>query len=414
MSPALHLSFGAVDVGAGCLPAGHGRPADPHSARLADQHGRVRFYLIGTAVFTAGSLLAALSMSGAWLIVSRVVQGGGRGPHGAPPPPPSSPPCSRRRSAAAPWASTSWPCTSASASDRRWAASSWTPWAGAGSSSSICRSASSSSCGAGSCCRARERVAGRAARRLRRRGPARHVPHQPAGAAHLRPGVGMGGAAHDRPARALRGCARRVRRRRAARGRRRCSTSTCCVHNRLFAAANTAALLNYMALFAISVLTAIFLQVVQGRSASLTGRLHPQPAAAAWPCSARSAGRLSDRIGSRVLATGGMVGHRPRHGPAGRHAHDRAGVAGRREPGYRGPRHGGLQRAQHLRHHGQRAARPAQRGERLHRDHAHHRAGAQRGPARRHRRQSAGARGRAGCCSRTGTAPEPPASRRRP
>ena len=45
------------------------------------------------------------------------------------------------------------------------------------------------------------------------------------------------------------------------------------LHNRLFAAANTAALLNYMALFAISLLTAIYLEVVQGRSAGLTGWL---------------------------------------------------------------------------------------------------------------------------------------------
>ena len=78
------------------------------------------------------------------------------------------------------------------------------------------------------------------------------------------------------------------------------------VHNRLFAAANLAALLNYMALYAISVLTAIFLQVVQGRSASLTGLLilsQPLLMAILSPFS----GRLSDRIGSRVLATGGMV-----------------------------------------------------------------------------------------------------------
>jgi MFS family permease len=78
------------------------------------------------------------------------------------------------------------------------------------------------------------------------------------------------------------------------------------MHNRLFAAANLAALLNYMALYAISVLTAIFLQVVQGRSASLTGLLilsQPLLMAILSPFS----GRLSDRIGSRVLATGGMV-----------------------------------------------------------------------------------------------------------
>jgi EmrB/QacA subfamily drug resistance transporter len=76
--------------------------------------------------------------------------------------------------------------------------------------------------------------------------------------------------------------------------------------NRLFAAANTAALLNYMALFAVALLTAIFLEVVQDRSAALTGWLmlsQPLLMALLSPFS----GLLSDRIGSRVLATGGMV-----------------------------------------------------------------------------------------------------------
>ena len=76
--------------------------------------------------------------------------------------------------------------------------------------------------------------------------------------------------------------------------------------NRLFAAANTAALLNYMALYGISLLTALYLQIVQDRSASLTGWLllsMPLLMAVLSPFS----GRLSDRIGSRVLATGGMV-----------------------------------------------------------------------------------------------------------
>ena len=76
--------------------------------------------------------------------------------------------------------------------------------------------------------------------------------------------------------------------------------------NRLFAAANTAALLNYMALYGIGLLTAIFLELVQGRSASLTGWLllsQPLLMAVLSPFS----GRLSDRIGSRVLATAGMV-----------------------------------------------------------------------------------------------------------
>ncbi len=76
--------------------------------------------------------------------------------------------------------------------------------------------------------------------------------------------------------------------------------------NRLFAAANLAALLNYMALYGPIVLTAIYLQAVQGRSAAVTGWLllsQPVLQAALSPF----AGRLSDRIGSRVLTTGGMV-----------------------------------------------------------------------------------------------------------
>ena len=78
------------------------------------------------------------------------------------------------------------------------------------------------------------------------------------------------------------------------------------LHNRLFAAANTAALLNYMALYAITILTAIFLEVVQGRSAGLTGWIMLAQAAMQAILSPFS-GRLSDRVGSRVLATGGMV-----------------------------------------------------------------------------------------------------------
>jgi EmrB/QacA subfamily drug resistance transporter len=77
------------------------------------------------------------------------------------------------------------------------------------------------------------------------------------------------------------------------------------MHNRLFAAANSAALLNYMALYAISILTAVFLEIVQDRSASLTGWImlsQPVMQAALAPL----AGRLSDRVGSRVLATAGM------------------------------------------------------------------------------------------------------------
>jgi len=76
--------------------------------------------------------------------------------------------------------------------------------------------------------------------------------------------------------------------------------------NRLFAAANVAALLNYMALFAVAILTAVQLQLVTGLSARHTGWIMlSQPVVQALL--SPFAGRLSDRMGSRVLATTGMV-----------------------------------------------------------------------------------------------------------
>lgn len=77
-------------------------------------------------------------------------------------------------------------------------------------------------------------------------------------------------------------------------------------HNRLFAAANVAALLNYMALFGIAILTAIELQLVEGVSARVTGWVmlaQPVMQALLSPL----AGRLSDRLGSRLLSTAGML-----------------------------------------------------------------------------------------------------------
>jgi MFS family permease len=77
-------------------------------------------------------------------------------------------------------------------------------------------------------------------------------------------------------------------------------------HNRLFAAANVAALLNYMAMHGVTILTAIFLEVVQGRSAQQAGLVlivEPALMAGLSPL----AGRLSDRVGSRLLTTAGML-----------------------------------------------------------------------------------------------------------
>ena len=76
-------------------------------------------------------------------------------------------------------------------------------------------------------------------------------------------------------------------------------------HNRLFATANLAALLNYAAMNAVTVLTAVFLEVVQHRPAQTAGLLLiSQPILMA--ALSEPAGRLSDRIGTRALASGGM------------------------------------------------------------------------------------------------------------
>ncbi|MGD9697197.1 MAG: MFS transporter [Thermoleophilia bacterium] len=76
--------------------------------------------------------------------------------------------------------------------------------------------------------------------------------------------------------------------------------------SRLYAFGNLAALLNYTAVFATISLTAVLLQVVGHRSPVESGVIMlAQPAlmAALSPI----AGRLSDRIGSRSLTSGGMV-----------------------------------------------------------------------------------------------------------
>lgn len=45
--------------------------------RIADQRGRMKFYLYGTALFTIGSIIAAISRGSAGIIMARVVQGFG-------------------------------------------------------------------------------------------------------------------------------------------------------------------------------------------------------------------------------------------------------------------------------------------------------------------------------------------------
>ena len=76
--------------------------------------------------------------------------------------------------------------------------------------------------------------------------------------------------------------------------------------NRVFRAANVAALINYVAVFGVTTLTAVFLQIVQGLTAEQAGLvllMQPVLMAALSPFT----GRLSDRLGSRILATAGMA-----------------------------------------------------------------------------------------------------------
>jgi EmrB/QacA subfamily drug resistance transporter len=76
--------------------------------------------------------------------------------------------------------------------------------------------------------------------------------------------------------------------------------------NRIFALGNSAGFLNYLAVFAVTTLTALFLEIAQGRSAQETGLMllvQPVVMALLSPFS----GRLSDRVGARVPATAGML-----------------------------------------------------------------------------------------------------------
>ena len=303
MGPALRLSFtAAVWVSAAFLlttavlliPAG----------RLADQHGLVRFYLAGIAVFTVASLLCALSMSGPWLIGSRILQGVGAALIGATSPAIVTsvfPPDERGRAlginvmAVYIGLTVGGPLGGFIADSIGWR---WIflinlpigalvlVWGW----SMLPRG---------------ERVTG--APRLDLGGSALLavflvcllVPltfSSEWGWASPRTAGLLAVAAVSFVAFVL------VERRVAS----PILDLDLVLKNRLFAAANTAALLNYMAMYGVGLLTAFYLQLVQGRSASLTGGLllsMPLLMAALSPVS----GRLSDRIGSRVLATGGML-----------------------------------------------------------------------------------------------------------
>lgn len=75
--------------------------------------------------------------------------------------------------------------------------------------------------------------------------------------------------------------------------------------SRIFALGNLAALLNYTAAFGCIALTAVLLELSGGHSPTRTGLIMvAQPAV--MVCLSPVAGRLSDRIGSRALASGGM------------------------------------------------------------------------------------------------------------
>jgi EmrB/QacA subfamily drug resistance transporter len=302
MGPELHLSFtAAVWVSAAFLlttavlliPAG----------RIADQHGRVRYYLLGIAVFTVASLLCALSMNGAWLIGSRIIQGAGAALIGA-----TSaaivtsvfPPHERGRALginvmAVYIGLTVGPPLGGFITDAfgwRWIFLINIPigigvllWGWF----MLPRS---------------EKVGGP---RLDVVGSVLLGAFLVCLLVPLTFSVEWGWASAATIGLLIVSAASFVA---FVLWERRVEAPILnldlVLKNRLFAAANTAALLNYMALYGVSLLTAIYLELVRKESASLTGWLllsMPLLMAVLSPFS----GRLSDRIGSRVLATGGMA-----------------------------------------------------------------------------------------------------------
>jgi EmrB/QacA subfamily drug resistance transporter len=76
--------------------------------------------------------------------------------------------------------------------------------------------------------------------------------------------------------------------------------------NRVFAAGTTAALLNYASVYGVTILTAAFLEIVEGYSAQRAGLILLSSPIFMAGLSAVF-GRLSDRIGQRIPATGGML-----------------------------------------------------------------------------------------------------------
>ena len=303
MSPDLHLSFAAsIWVQAAYLLATAVLLIP--LARLADQHGRVRFYLIGTAVFTAGSLVAALSANGAWLILSRVIQGGG---------------------AALMVATSAAIVTAVFPPQERGRAlginvmavyiglSIGPPLGGILADGLGWRSIFLINLPIGLLVLAwgwmmlprSERVEN--APRVDVAGATLLAVFLTSLLVPLTFAPEWGWAAPLTLSLLVLSILALVG---FAVVERRVESPVLdldlLIHNRLFAAANTAALLNYMALYAIGLLTAIFLEIVQDRSAAVTGWLmlsQPLLMAILSPLS----GLLSDRIGSRVLATGGMV-----------------------------------------------------------------------------------------------------------
>ena len=76
--------------------------------------------------------------------------------------------------------------------------------------------------------------------------------------------------------------------------------------NKPFVAANVASFLNYAACYGVTICAALLLEIVQGRSAQSSGLIllvQPLFMAALTPFT----GRLSDRVGTRVLSVTGMV-----------------------------------------------------------------------------------------------------------